>query len=175
MNNIELVTCNPYALIIVKNQTDEICIAAVQQNGRTLVYVKNQTDEICIAAVQQDAFALLYVKNQTSEICMAAVQQDGSTLQYVRQQTPEICMAAVQQYGWACTYIKSQLFDYDEYVYMMYVAIYKSRIFCNIIGIDTIENKINYLKRCCKHITDKLINDIMIVHCRSTKRANLKH
>jgi hypothetical protein len=54
---------------------------------------------------------------------------------------------------------------------MMYVAIYKSQIFCHGLEIDTIENRINYLKRCYKHITDELIDDIMAINCRSTKRA----
>jgi hypothetical protein len=160
-----------WVLHFVKHQTDKICMAAVQQNGYALEHVLQQTPEICMAAVQQYGHALEYVHNQTPEICMSAVKENGCALQYVRQQTPEICMAAVQKYGRACTSIKSELFDHDEYVYMMYVAIYKSQIFSYSLGIDTIENKIDFLKKYWKHITDELIDDIMIVHRRSTKRA----
>ena len=35
--------------------------------------LKEQTPEICMAAVQQNWWALQHVKKQTPEICMAAV------------------------------------------------------------------------------------------------------
>ena len=36
-------------------------MTAVQQNGYALEYVENQTEGICMAAVQQDSNALLYL------------------------------------------------------------------------------------------------------------------
>jgi hypothetical protein len=48
-----------------------------------LQYVKDQTPEICLEAVKQDGHALQYVKDQTPEICLEAVKQDGHALQYV--------------------------------------------------------------------------------------------
>ena len=65
-----------------------------------------QTPEICLAAVQQNGFALQYVKKQTPELCLMAVQQNGNSLQYVKKQTHEICLAAVQQSEDALQYIK---------------------------------------------------------------------
>ena len=47
---------------MLKNQTDEICLEAVKQNGFALQFVKNQTDKICMEAVKQDGYALQYVK-----------------------------------------------------------------------------------------------------------------
>jgi len=44
------------------NQTQELCIEALKQDGMTLKYVKNQTPEICMAAVKQDGYALKYIK-----------------------------------------------------------------------------------------------------------------
>ena len=41
---------NAYALQFVKEQTPELCLAAVQQYGSALEYVKEQTPEICLAA-----------------------------------------------------------------------------------------------------------------------------
>ena len=57
----------------------------------------NQTLEICLKAVSQNGFALQYVKDQTLEICLKAVSQDGRALQYVKNQTPEICLKAVSE------------------------------------------------------------------------------
>ena len=55
-------------------------------------FVKEQTEEICKLAVQQDGIALQFVKEQTEEICKLAVQQNGHALKYVSTsfQTEEI-------------------------------------------------------------------------------------
>jgi phage regulator Rha-like protein len=99
---------NSNALNYVKKQTEEICKMAVQQNSNALNYVKKQTEEICKLAVQQYGLALVYVKNQTKEICKLAVQQNGLALDYVKNQTEEICKLAVQQNGLALDYVKNQ-------------------------------------------------------------------
>ena len=56
---------------------------------------KNQTIDMCMTAVKEDGIALKYVKKQTPEICMAAVKQNGLALQYVKDKTPEICREAI--------------------------------------------------------------------------------
>ena len=67
--------------------TEEICMAAVSQNGWALEYVPNElkTEEFCLAAVTQDGWSLYYVPKElkTEEICMAAVSQKFSALEYV--------------------------------------------------------------------------------------------
>jgi hypothetical protein len=40
----------------------------VCQNGRALRYVDNQTPEICLAAIQEDGMALQYVLDKIPEI-----------------------------------------------------------------------------------------------------------
>ena len=47
----------------VKKPTEEICLAAVKQNGEALQYVKEQTAELCMAAVQQDTKAITLIHN----------------------------------------------------------------------------------------------------------------
>ena len=63
----------------------------VMEDGMRLEYIKNQTKEICLAAVMVNAWALQFVKEQTSEICMAAMKRNGYALKYVKDQTPELC------------------------------------------------------------------------------------
>lgn len=72
-------------------QTEEICILAVKQNGLALDYVINQTEDICIAAVRQNGLALEYVKDQTENICIAAVRQNNFAVMDVKEMTDEIC------------------------------------------------------------------------------------
>lgn len=73
-----------------------------KQDGLVLQYVKEQTPEICLAAIEQDEWALKYVKEQTPEICLAAVKQNGLDLEHVREQTLEICLAAVKRTRQLC-------------------------------------------------------------------------
>jgi hypothetical protein len=98
--SLELVKKNGLFLEHVK-QTNDICLAAVEQNGKALQYVLDDivTDKIYLAAVKQNGNALEYVAKQTPEICLAAVQQSAYALRFVRIQTDEICLAAVKNEG----------------------------------------------------------------------------
>ena len=62
------------AIKFIDNQTHNLCIVAVQNNGDALQFVKTQTDEICIAAVKKSFSALQYVEHQTDKICLEAVK-----------------------------------------------------------------------------------------------------
>lgn len=104
---------NGYALKHVKNQTNEICTFAVQQDGRALQYVIDQTDEICRLAVQQNGLVLEYVKEKMDDICIMAVKQNSNALEFVAKcdqaahlLSEELCKLAVQQNGWVLEYIK---------------------------------------------------------------------
>jgi hypothetical protein len=41
------------------------------------MYSSYSTNEICLAAVQQNDLALMFVKEQAHDICLAAVQQNS--------------------------------------------------------------------------------------------------
>lgn len=79
------------------DETIELALAAVQQNGLAIKFVKNQTKEVCEAAVNQNPFALQFIENQTNEICMMAVKKNGLVLQYVEVMAYDIAYAAVKQ------------------------------------------------------------------------------
>ena len=84
-----------YLKRILKNQTREICLAAVRRNGMALQFVKEQTEEICLEAVKQKGSALKYVKNQTPEICLEAVKSNGRALEYTEEQTEELMLISL--------------------------------------------------------------------------------
>ena len=84
-----------------EEQTPEMCLEVVKNNGYALRAVRKQTHEICLAAVKNDGKVLKYVKDRTPEICLAAVQQNGKAITCVRERTPEICLAAVKNDGMA--------------------------------------------------------------------------
>ena len=91
-----------------QEQTPELCMTAVRQNGRALEFVKEQTPELCMAAVRQAGYALDYVKEQTPEVCLGAVRQNGRALDVVKVQTPEVCLAAVRQDRLALPCVKDE-------------------------------------------------------------------
>jgi hypothetical protein len=58
---LEYVKLNECILQSIQEQTPEICLAAVTQDGRALRFVKKQTPEICNAAVRQNHLAEKYI------------------------------------------------------------------------------------------------------------------
>jgi phosphosulfolactate phosphohydrolase-like enzyme len=106
--DMEDVLADGFNLLYVKNQTPEIVMAAISNNGCALKYVKEQSPEIVLQAVSQNGWALEYVINQTPEICLVAVSESGMALEFVKNQTVAIAMAAVSQDGYAIQHIKVQ-------------------------------------------------------------------
>ena len=98
------------------NQTEEICLTAVQQNGYALQCVHNQTDEVCLAAVKQDGYALQFVRNQTEAIVKAAVEQNGWALRYAHNQTEAIVKAALANDPKAMQYVADEFYYNRENV-----------------------------------------------------------
>ena len=98
-------------IVDFENISDNFWISILSKDGYALQFVKEQTEEICKLAVQQDCNALEYVKEQTEELCKLSVQQNGNALEYVKEQTEEICKLAVQQNGYALYYVKEQTYE----------------------------------------------------------------
>ena len=105
---IEIVSKNGSMLFRVKDQNEEICLAAERHEGCALEYVKKQTPAICLAAVMEDGWALIFVKEQTDEICLAAVRCKGYALKWVKHQTKKICSEAVKRDFTALQFVKDQ-------------------------------------------------------------------
>jgi len=101
-----------YVPVVGLDEAEEICLAAVQQDGNAPMHVKCFA-EICLkylpvglagaaaiflTVVQQNGNALEYVPKtlRTQALCVAAVQQNVNASEYVPQRLREICLAAVQ-------------------------------------------------------------------------------
>ena len=81
------------------NKRIDFYVNIVKKDWSYLAQIEEQTPEICLEAVNQNGLALKHVKNQTPDICLAAVMQCESALSYVIMQTPDICIAAVTVLG----------------------------------------------------------------------------
>jgi hypothetical protein len=99
---------NGLSLEYIDSHSEYIYSVAVKQNGFALQFVRKQTPAICLAAIKENPYALQFVNNQTAELCLVAVSHIGDTLQFVKKQTPAICFAAVSQDGSALEYVREQ-------------------------------------------------------------------
>jgi len=109
-------------LFILKEQSDSLCLEAVNQKHYTnysMGKIIKQNNEICLAAVNSDGMALQFVKIQTEPICLAAVKQNGLALQFVKKQNFQICLTAVKQNGMALQFVNEEYPD-------LYLEKYKS-------------------------------------------------
>ena len=96
----------------MKNQTEEICLETVKQEGYALEFCEYKTLEICLAAVRCCSGAVQDVGEQSDDdynkIVLEAINTDGTVLEYVKNQTEEICLIAVKQIFMALEYVKNQ-------------------------------------------------------------------
>ena len=92
---INILKKDPEYLKYIPDQTEELCLVAVNESGFALRYVKDKTYEICLAAVKKNGYALKYIDDQTEELCLEAVKNNGYSLQFVKNQTDEICLEAI--------------------------------------------------------------------------------
>ena len=131
-DRINIVSKNGLMLQKIVNQTEKICVAAIEQNPEAvqyvypecmtdivkmtavtkdptmLKYIDDQTEELCLEAVKQNPKMLQYVNNQTEEICIKAVSMDGLTLAWVVVQSDDICLEAVKQDPYAIEYVNEK-------------------------------------------------------------------
>jgi hypothetical protein len=95
-----LVSENGMAIKHIQNQTLELALLAVKDDGYALKYVKDEfkTYEVCLIAVKNDGIALQFVPEnlRSDEICLAAVTRDGKALEYVINKTSAIIAMAVK-------------------------------------------------------------------------------
>lgn len=110
---LEAVSRDPFALKYVKDKKYGICLEAVKNSHRytgesVLLLVDDQTEELCLTAVKSNVSEFFNVKNQTNEICLAAVRRDGFLLLLVKEQTEEICLEALRRNSGVFNFVKNQ-------------------------------------------------------------------
>lgn len=92
----------------ITNWSEYVCLVAVSKYGMWLEKIPLQTKEICVAAIISDSNALQFVKDQDDEICRLAVTISPKAIKYVADQQEDLCLLAVKADGNALQYIKKQ-------------------------------------------------------------------
>jgi len=70
------VVIDPFVIRFVSNQSYDLRLRAVRQNGLALEYVNVPTEEIEIAAMRQNGMAIKFIKNPSRDVQMAAIKQN---------------------------------------------------------------------------------------------------
>ena len=133
-DRINIVRKNGLMLQKIVNQTEKICVAAIEQNPEAIQYVYPEcmTDIVKMTAVTKDSTMLKYIDDQTEELCliavtrypntiqyvspecmtntvkMTAVKKDPAMLKYIDDQTDELCLEAVKQNPKMLQYVNNQ-------------------------------------------------------------------
>ena len=87
MTHLENVQKDGYAIRHIKEQTPELCLAAVKQEGYAIRHITNKTHEICLEAVKQDSYALDYTNPEFKFLFNK--EYKGLTLNEIKDLVPE--------------------------------------------------------------------------------------
>lgn len=79
----------------VKEQTHQICIEAVKQNGMAIQHIIEQTPEICLTAVRSNGMALSHIKHKTTDIVVEAIKTTPGAIHYSVKNL-ELCLLAIK-------------------------------------------------------------------------------
>jgi len=122
------------SLKYIKNQTNEMCVKALEKNVCAYLFIKEITPDLLLRIVKnspdfiyyftyndiltvlkQNGLLLKYVDNTilTDEIYMTAVSNNGLALEYVKIKTKELCYQAVKRNGTALQFVDKELIDED--------------------------------------------------------------
>ena len=153
---------NGIALKYIKNQTHDMCLEAVNLRASMIQFVNEQTEGICLLAVQKWAHALQYVRIQSEQICLEAVKHNGLMLEYVLEQTEEICIYAIQNNVHSFNFIKTKTIN----CYLEAIRLDEKSIFSindNFLEIFKliVQNKIR-LSEDIKDFVDKYLSDHLV-------------
>ena len=87
-----------WAIKYIKHVPEEIQLIMVENNGLTLHnFLKfNPSEQVKLAAVEQNPEAIKYIKNPSMKIQLAAVTQNGSAIQSIDDPSEEIQMLAIR-------------------------------------------------------------------------------
>ena len=92
-------------------RTPQVVKFALRQNGRAIAYVSNPTEEQRVLAVQTNPHAISEIKNKTKKVCLEAVKRNGLVLNYIQNQTKEVCLEAIRQNPIAMRFVRPGVYD----------------------------------------------------------------
>lgn len=133
---LELINYEPCTIGIIRNQTPELCLAAITLQPYCLAYLQDQSEDLCLLAVQKNSSVAELIRElhedlvikmltlnpvviryieQTEERCLLAVSINSVVLHYIQNQTRDICLEAIKNNPHSIKYSKYQDEDIWRY------------------------------------------------------------
>ena len=95
------------ALKYVINQTPRIIEAAMKNDLGCFEHIINKSNELCIKAITMDPYVIEAITNPTEELCLAAVQKNGEVIRFIKDPSEAVCIAAVTKFDYAITFLSN--------------------------------------------------------------------
>jgi hypothetical protein len=104
---IYAIKCDYNAIGLIENQTEELCLIAMEQNKDSIYLINTKTEKIMMKGTQIKG---LYKNKNVPQFYNAVleyVKQNGNSLQYIKKEykTYEVCQAAVNNSFFAIKYV----------------------------------------------------------------------
>ena len=113
---LRMVRRNPPSLQFIDDQDEDICLEAVKVNGEAIRFVKEPTEKVVKAAIENSIAALDYKNENWDDAWIvpslqAAMNKDGLRLKDVPQhlRDRDVCIAAVKNNGLAWAFVPKEL------------------------------------------------------------------
>jgi hypothetical protein len=107
LGEVDLVLTMPQLFQIIKNPSEELKLALVNQDGSAIAYINDPSEQVQLAAVNDYGYAIKYIKNPSEQVQLAAVKDNGNLIKYIKNPSEQVQLAAVNDYGYAIKYIKT--------------------------------------------------------------------
>jgi hypothetical protein len=101
------VNCDYNALRMIENQTEEMCLIAIEKSPYAIYLIKDKTENIMLRATKVKGLYKDKNMPQYYNAILAYIMENGNSLQYIRREfkTYELCKAAVCNSSYAIKYI----------------------------------------------------------------------
>lgn len=102
---IEILKVFGGVLGIIKNPTDDMVLASIENDCDNIMYIKNPSEELQIAAIMCDSSSIKFIKNPTEKVQLIAVKKRPYSIQFIHNPSEQVQLAAVQTDGLAIDHI----------------------------------------------------------------------
>lgn len=96
-----------YAIEYLKDPSEEVKLAAVEQEGDLIVHIENPSEKVQLIAVKQRGYVIRHIKNPSVKVQLTAVKRHGCAITHIKNPSREVQLASLEQDPRAIGYIEN--------------------------------------------------------------------
>lgn len=105
---VEAINTDPEALAYIDTQKKKYVDMAIGLNGLAIAYVDDASDDVWKVAIKNSPHAIQYSLAQKPEHCELALDLDPTTLEHIKDPTPDMILNAVSRDGLVLQHVYKQ-------------------------------------------------------------------